>query len=45
MYGRAAPPEMYALSTLLFVSVLVLLIFINRAGAKQEKKRLQQNAA
>lgn len=42
---KGIKPEMYALSTLLFVSVLVLLIFINRAGAKQEKKRLQQNAA
>lgn len=36
---KGVKPEMYALSTLLFVSVLLLLIIVNRAGAKQEKKK------
>lgn len=36
---KGIKPEMYALSTLLFVSVFVLLIIVNRAGAKQDKKK------
>lgn len=36
---KGIKPEMYALSTLLFLSVLVLLIFINRRNDSIEKKR------
>lgn len=36
---KGIKPEMYALSTLLFLSVLILLIIINRRNAYQEKKK------
>lgn len=36
---KGIKPEMYALSTLLFLSVLTLLIIINRRNSAQEKKR------
>ena len=36
---KGVKPEMYALSTLLFISVLVLLIMINRRNDSLEKKR------
>lgn len=35
---KGIKPEMYALSTLLFVAVLVLLVVVNRRSASQEKK-------
>ena len=34
---KGIKPEMYALSTLLFVSVLVLLIIVNRRSAKKNE--------
>lgn len=34
---KGIKPEMYALSTLLFLSVLILLIFVNKAPAKKKK--------
>lgn len=37
---KGIKPEMYALSTLLFVSVLILLIIVNRRNAYQEKKKM-----
>lgn len=36
---KGVKPEMYALSTLLFASVLILLVIINRRDAHQEKMR------
>lgn len=36
---KGVKPEMYALSTLLFASVLILLVIINRRDAHQEKLR------
>lgn len=36
---KGVKPEMYALSTLLFASVLILLVIINRRDAYQEKLR------
>jgi spermidine/putrescine transport system permease protein len=35
---KGIKPEMYALSTLLFVTVLVLLLLVNHRSAKQAKK-------
>lgn len=35
---KGIKPEMYALSTLLFVTVLILLLLVNHRSAKQEKK-------
>ena len=37
---KGIKPEMYALSTLLFVGVLVLLILVNRLGKKSEDQRV-----
>lgn len=42
---KGIKPEMYALSTLLFLSVLILLIVINRRNEMLEKKRNQANAS
>lgn len=39
MTKRRVTPDMYALSTLIFLSVLVLLILINLAQSKADKKR------
>ncbi len=39
MTKRRVTPDMYALSTLIFLFVLILLIFINVAQAKAEKKK------
>ncbi len=39
MTKRRVTPDMYALSTLIFVSVLVLLILINVVQARSEKKK------
>ncbi len=36
---KGIKPEMYALSTIIFVTVLVLLIIINKAPAKKETRR------
>ena len=36
---KGIKPEMYALSTLLFLSVLILLILINRRNDSIEKKK------
>lgn len=36
---KGVKPEMYALSTLLFASVLILLVIVNRRDAHQEKLR------
>ena len=36
---KGVKPEMYALSTLLFLSVLILLVIINRKNAYQAKKK------
>ena len=41
--GRGIKPEMYALSTLLFVGVLVLLILVNRLGKKSEDQRVRES--
>ena len=38
IYTEGINPEMYALSTIMFVTVLVLLILINRKSAKKEKE-------
>jgi spermidine/putrescine transport system permease protein len=35
---KGIKPEMYALSTLLFVTVLILLLLVNHRSAKQAKK-------
>ena len=40
---RGIKPEMYALSTLLFVGVLVLLILVNRLGKKSEDQRVRES--
>ena len=34
-------PEMYSLSTLIFVTVLLLLFLVNKTPAEQKKKKLQ----
>jgi spermidine/putrescine transport system permease protein len=39
MTKRRVTPDMYALSTLIFLSVLILLILINIAQARSEKKK------
>ena len=39
MTKRRVTPDMYALSTLIFLSVLILLIIVNVAQAKAEKKK------
>ena len=39
MTKRRVTPDIYALSTLIFLSVLVLLILINVAQARSEKKK------
>lgn len=39
MTKRRVTPDMYALSTLIFLSVLILLILINVAQARSEKKK------
>lgn len=39
MTKRRVTPDMYALSTLIFLSVLVLLILVNVAQARSEKKK------
>ena len=36
---KGIKPEMYALSTLMFVSVLILLILINHRSAHAEKEK------
>lgn len=41
---KGIKPEMYALSTLLFASVLILLVIINRRDAHQEKIRREREA-
>ena len=40
---KGIKPEMYALSTLLFVGVLVLLILVNRLGKKSEDQRVRES--
>lgn len=40
---KGIQPEMYALSTLLFVSVLILLVIINIRDSHQEKVRRERN--
>ena len=40
---KGIKPEMYALSTLLFVVVLVLLILVNRLGKKSEDQRVRES--
>ena len=40
---KGIKPEMYALSTLLFVGVLVLLILVNRLGKKSEDRRVRES--
>lgn len=41
---KAVKPDMYALSTIIFVSVLVLLILTNVIQAKTEKKSIQKQS-
>lgn len=38
---KGIKPEMYSLSTLIFVTVLLLLFLVNRAPAEQKKKKIQ----
>ncbi|MCL2426091.1 MAG: ABC transporter permease [Oscillospiraceae bacterium] len=45
MTRRRVSPEINALSTILFLSVLVLLIIINIRGARQEEKQKKRQAA
>lgn len=40
---KGIKPEMYALSTLIFVTVLLLLLLVNKAPAKQEKEAAGTN--
>ena len=40
---KGIKPEMYALSTLLFFGVLVLLILVNRLGKKSEDQRVRES--
>ena len=40
---KGIKPEMYALSTLLFVGVLILLILVNRLGKKSEDQRVRES--
>ena len=45
MTKKRVTPEINALSTLLFVTVLTLLIVVNIRSAQQEKKRLKAERA
>ena len=38
MTKKRVTPDMYALSTLIFIAVLALLVLSNLAGSKSEKK-------
>lgn len=42
---KGIKPEIYSLSTLLFLMIFVLLIAVNMASAKESKKEIEKNAA
>ena len=42
---KGIKPEIYSLSTLLFLMIFVLLVAVNMASMKESKKELQKNAA
>ena len=37
---RGINPEMYAMSTLLFLAILLILFVVNRIGAKQDEMKV-----
>ena len=43
MTRRKVKPDMYALSSLIFITILVLMILVNVIGARSEKSHAQRD--